>query len=533
MLLENASAGDIVTFYSYKGGTGRSMALANVGVILARGVLPKEKPVLMIDWDLEAPGLYKYFLDDERLSSLWAKPRSGGLIELLTEVANLYNELAPGAKLPEAAAWTDESVRVFESVMKRCPTEQYRYPVGPTGLMLLPSGRMLPGRDTEYAAKIRGFRWEEFYHQYGSFFTLWREQLMDQYQFVLIDSRTGLTDTGGICTRVMPGVVVAVFAPNEQNLEGLTGVIRASLEYRWESRDPRQIIVYPVASRIDGQFGDLREVWWHGGEFAGRKIRGYQERFEQLFRELYQLESCDLGPYFDETQIPHDSAYAYGERIASLSSTSDSLSIGKKCANLAARLRERVLPWESMDAAKATVRVAQAEAESAKRRADQLQTRAKAWAGLSAGLGVVGAVVGLVIGSGVLNKSKPVKPLVDVSAQMEVPIYAAGSAAVPGPLEGQVKSDGKRQFVAAFGYNVETIDRGRTIARLDILVGDSVYRSISTDPQPSGWMRTDSLVIAPLPIGQYVFRVSDVPEQNRTTGRTFSGERYLRVYDAR
>jgi hypothetical protein len=145
----------------------------------------------------------------------------------------------------------------------------------------------------------------------------------------------------------------------------------------------------------------------------------------------------------------------------------------------------------------------------------------------------VGAVVGLVIGSGVLNKSKPVKPLVDVSAQMEVPIYAAGSAAVPGPLEGQVKSDGKRQFVAAFGYNVETIDRGRTIARLDILVGDSVYRSISTDPQPSGWMRTDSLVIAPLPIGQYVFRVSDVPEQNRTTGRTFSGERYLRVYDAR
>jgi hypothetical protein len=94
MLLENASAGDIVTFYSYKGGTGRSMALANVGVILARGVLPKEKPVLMIDWDLEAPGLYKYFLDDERLSSLWAKPRSGGLIELLTEVAKLYNELA-------------------------------------------------------------------------------------------------------------------------------------------------------------------------------------------------------------------------------------------------------------------------------------------------------------------------------------------------------------------------------------------------------------------------------------------------------
>ena len=49
--------GSITTFYSYKGGVGRTMALANVAVLLAR----KQKRVLTIDWDLEAPGLERYF----------------------------------------------------------------------------------------------------------------------------------------------------------------------------------------------------------------------------------------------------------------------------------------------------------------------------------------------------------------------------------------------------------------------------------------------------------------------------------------
>jgi len=43
----------VVTFYSYKGGVGRSMALANVAALLARW----GRRVLIIDWDLEAPGI--------------------------------------------------------------------------------------------------------------------------------------------------------------------------------------------------------------------------------------------------------------------------------------------------------------------------------------------------------------------------------------------------------------------------------------------------------------------------------------------
>ena len=50
--------GKIVTFYSYKGGTGRSMALwktLKVGFWSVTG-----KRVLTVDWDLEAPGLLRH-----------------------------------------------------------------------------------------------------------------------------------------------------------------------------------------------------------------------------------------------------------------------------------------------------------------------------------------------------------------------------------------------------------------------------------------------------------------------------------------
>src|SRR5271168_483755 len=49
--------GKVVTFYSYKGGVGRSFAVANIAVILAQWGYR----VLAVDWDIEAPGLHHYF----------------------------------------------------------------------------------------------------------------------------------------------------------------------------------------------------------------------------------------------------------------------------------------------------------------------------------------------------------------------------------------------------------------------------------------------------------------------------------------
>ena len=69
-----------MVFYSYKGGTGRSMALANIAWILASN----GQRILAIDWDLEAPGLHRYFqpfLDDKTLAS------SDRLIDFLVDFA--------------------------------------------------------------------------------------------------------------------------------------------------------------------------------------------------------------------------------------------------------------------------------------------------------------------------------------------------------------------------------------------------------------------------------------------------------------
>ena len=64
----------ICTFYSYKGGVGRSMAMANVADILARRGLR----VLMIDFDLEAPGLEQFFH-----TNIEGVRRHPGLVDLL------------------------------------------------------------------------------------------------------------------------------------------------------------------------------------------------------------------------------------------------------------------------------------------------------------------------------------------------------------------------------------------------------------------------------------------------------------------
>src|ERR1041385_6770285 len=70
--------GLICTFYSYKGGVGRSMALANIALLLAR----RGKRVLAVDWDLEAPGLNYYFASLEKQEPT----QKGGLIAFLESI---------------------------------------------------------------------------------------------------------------------------------------------------------------------------------------------------------------------------------------------------------------------------------------------------------------------------------------------------------------------------------------------------------------------------------------------------------------
>jgi MinD-like ATPase involved in chromosome partitioning or flagellar assembly len=59
----------IYTFYSYKGGVGRSMALVNIAELFYQNGLN----VLMVDFDLEAPGLERYFKEFIPLKTVYER----------------------------------------------------------------------------------------------------------------------------------------------------------------------------------------------------------------------------------------------------------------------------------------------------------------------------------------------------------------------------------------------------------------------------------------------------------------------------
>lgn len=343
--------GEIITFYSYKGGTGRSMVLANVGHLLTASKSYGRLRVLLIDWDLEAPGLERFFGMNESV-----RPSGPGLIDYLTDMAAHYRREAPGGLLPESTARDARAIQIFKQGTRNYPLRKYyASPVGGRpDLCLMHAGRRelsTPGGGQDrYWEKVRAFDWDSFYHDHGSFFTHFRELLMADFDYVLIDSRTGLTDIGGICTRVMPEKLILVFAPNHQNIDGVLSMAEKSINYRMASRDPRALTVFPVASRIDASASVLRTTWSRGGEVRGERIRGYQPIFEEFLRKAYQLDRCELGDYFDATQIPHDSDYAYGEAIAAaVDGTKDRFGIGYACEQLTRRLVQLTAPWELLD----------------------------------------------------------------------------------------------------------------------------------------------------------------------------------------
>src|SRR5713226_8584293 len=94
LLTRDNEAGVIIyTFYSYKGGVGRSMALANVGQWFYELGLR----VVMIDWDLEAPGLENFFYSSSEELDLVSSQL--GLIDMLMA----YKRTFPRLRLPEVA----------------------------------------------------------------------------------------------------------------------------------------------------------------------------------------------------------------------------------------------------------------------------------------------------------------------------------------------------------------------------------------------------------------------------------------------
>ncbi|WP_327679921.1 FxSxx-COOH system tetratricopeptide repeat protein [Kitasatospora sp. NBC_00458] len=281
---ERTGPGTVVTFYSFKGGTGRTMALANVGWILAsRGLR-----VLVVDWDLEAPGLHRYYhplLVDPELHA------TDGLIDLLRAYVKQALPSAAGPTGLAPGAWLDEPGRLDAYICGLA----LDLPDGGR-LDFLPAGR----QNAAYPAAVTSFNWRSFYHgrdiRGGEFLRELRERWALAYDYVLIDSRTGVSDTSGICTVLMPDTVVDCFTFSAQNIRGGVDAARTIAE-----SEERAIRVLPVPMRVEDAEQERLEA---GRDYAREAFAPYLGRW---------LAADRRAAYWSDIEVPYKPFYAYEE----------------------------------------------------------------------------------------------------------------------------------------------------------------------------------------------------------------------------
>ena len=88
----------------------------------------------------------------------------------------------------------------------------------------------------------------KFYEKLGghAFLEAAKDKMRRVYDYVLIDSRTGVSDTSGICTIQMPDVVVLCFTLNTQSIEGAVAVAESIDQQRREGSQ-KTIRIFPVS----------------------------------------------------------------------------------------------------------------------------------------------------------------------------------------------------------------------------------------------------------------------------------------------
>lgn len=292
-------AGRIITFYSYKGGTGRTMALANTAWILASS----GKRVLVVDWDLDAPGLDRFlhpFLDQDKLLT------TPGVLDLvsrfsqaLLEQQRLAEVQYPGWDTHERGTVVDEAWVAERARFNHCVIPViWAFPENGR-LDYLPAGTKNKG----YLSAFSQFDWKPFMD--GPLATEFIESLkcefVQNYDYVLIDSRTGLSDISDICTVNLPHTLVTCFTPSSQSIDGAAAVAeRIDAMYSF-----RNIRILPVPMRVEDTNGQADRL-----DAARGQIR---LRFGRILGRHSTIAPHD---YWGKVEIPYRPSYSYEELLA-------------------------------------------------------------------------------------------------------------------------------------------------------------------------------------------------------------------------
>jgi tetratricopeptide (TPR) repeat protein/MinD-like ATPase involved in chromosome partitioning or flagellar assembly len=198
-----------VTFYSFKGGVGRTLSLMNTAYRLSK----RGRTVFILDFDLEAPGVDVFFPSTQP---------SAGLLDCIAH----YSETG-----------TVPPIQDFVSEMTWDNTGKVYY---------IPAGR----RDQNYQSLLAKLNWKDFYGRHEGFFFVENLkaaiQVLYKPDYLLVDSRTGLTDISGICTLQLPDLVVLLFGLNDQNLIGTSQIYRSITHNKLDRSIQTLLVASPV-----------------------------------------------------------------------------------------------------------------------------------------------------------------------------------------------------------------------------------------------------------------------------------------------
>jgi hypothetical protein len=213
-----------ITFYSYKGGVGRSLLVANA----ARYLSTLGKKVFALDLDLEAPGLhYKFELgrDSVRTHAMV------GVVDILTDF------LKKGALPSSLDGYTSQITVAPEAGV----------------IQLMRAGTAPQG---DYWQKLSRVNWYDLF--YGPeplgapFFLELKERIRRAFapDFLLIDARTGMTEMGGVAATLLADTVVCLALASIEHLEGLRAVMRGIRQSTSREYTSTNVMLVPVLSRL-------------------------------------------------------------------------------------------------------------------------------------------------------------------------------------------------------------------------------------------------------------------------------------------
>ncbi|WP_229554680.1 ParA family protein [Nostoc sp. XA010] len=177
-----------VTFYSFKGGVGRTTALTHVAWILAM----RGRKVVAVDLDLEAPGLSTAF-------NLKPQPKYG--------IVDYFYERS---YLPEGIEANISIAEIFGEV--RIPNATGRLFVVPAGFLNL-----------DYVSKVDDLHATTVIDGDQSLWSVFKREIYEQLKpdILLIDSRTGINQWGALSLIQAADEAIIFLFPNEQNKQGI------------------------------------------------------------------------------------------------------------------------------------------------------------------------------------------------------------------------------------------------------------------------------------------------------------------------